>query len=210
VTCTDCRTEGADCLTSDRVRVCSDCLYERVVKERDEARAEVEREKASATRGWQTADELHLTVRDLKAEVARLRGVKPELPPRPPDGSGLPRYGLRWNGDPTDPVSVPMNTGYWTPWHLAEAELERFRNAVREKERLELEAVRELDEARAEVERLEGFFEEERNEHRATREYYRTVAEAQREACAEAAQDDVRDDVVRAVRATPLVTEGEK
>jgi hypothetical protein len=32
----------------------------------------------------------------------------------------------------------------------ARAEVERFRNAVREKERLELEAVRELDEARAE------------------------------------------------------------
>lgn len=41
--CTDCRAEGADCLTADRVRVCSDCLYERVVKERDEARAEVKR-----------------------------------------------------------------------------------------------------------------------------------------------------------------------
>jgi hypothetical protein len=36
----------------------------------------------------------------------------------------------------------------------ARDEVERFRNAVREKERLELEAVRELDEARAEVERL--------------------------------------------------------
>jgi hypothetical protein len=32
----------------------------------------------------------------------------------------------------------------------ARAEVERFRNAVREKERLELEAVKELDEARAE------------------------------------------------------------
>lgn len=41
MTCADCRAEGADCLTSDRVRVCSDCLYERVVKERDEARAEL-------------------------------------------------------------------------------------------------------------------------------------------------------------------------
>lgn len=30
-----------------------------------------------------------------EAEVARLRGIKPELPPRPPDGTGLPRYGLR-------------------------------------------------------------------------------------------------------------------
>lgn len=38
-------------------------------------RAEVKREKASATRGWQTADELHLTVRDLKAEIERLRAT---------------------------------------------------------------------------------------------------------------------------------------
>ena len=43
MTCSDCSAEGADCLTADRVRVCSDCLYERVVKERDEARAEVRR-----------------------------------------------------------------------------------------------------------------------------------------------------------------------
>lgn len=36
MTCTDCKAEGADCLTKDRVRVCADCLYERVVKERDD------------------------------------------------------------------------------------------------------------------------------------------------------------------------------
>lgn len=94
------------------------------------------------------------------------------------------------------------------------AEIERFRNAVREKERLELAAVQELDEARAEVERLRldnadllarldaAAF--------AVQHGIREVAERQREACAKAAQDDVRDDVVRAVRATPLVTEGDK
>lgn len=56
-----------------------------VVRERDQAcddraRAEVEglREKASATRGWQTADEMHLTVRDLKAEVERLTALTDE------------------------------------------------------------------------------------------------------------------------------------
>lgn len=51
-------------------------------------------------------------------EIERLRGLKPELPPRPPDGGGLPRYGLRWNG-PHEPVAVPMDDGFWTPWHLA-------------------------------------------------------------------------------------------
>lgn len=49
-------------------------------KETNRLRAEVEREKASATRGWQTADELHLTVRDLKAEVARLSKLEQSLP----------------------------------------------------------------------------------------------------------------------------------
>ena len=52
------------------------------------------------------------------AELERLRGITPELPPRPPRGEGLPRYGIRWNG-PTEPLAVPMDDGYWTPWHLA-------------------------------------------------------------------------------------------
>lgn len=60
--------------------------------------------------------------------IAELEGIKPELPPRPPElggrdpGGDLPRYGLRWNG-PQQPLAVPMNDGYWTPWHIAE----RFR-----------------------------------------------------------------------------------
>ena len=58
----------------------------------------------------------------LEREVERLRGIQPELPPRPPAGEGLPRYGLRWNG-PTQPVVVPMDDGYWTPFHLAATEL---------------------------------------------------------------------------------------
>lgn len=56
---------------------------------------------------------------DLLAENKRLRGLEPDFPPRPPEGSGLPRYGLRWNG-PQLPLSVPMDDGYWTPWHLAD------------------------------------------------------------------------------------------
>lgn len=68
----------------------------------------------------------------LKAEVDRLKGLQPTLPPRPPEGYGLPRFGLRWNG-PSNPLAVSMDDGYWTPWHLA-AELlkdaERFRFVV--------------------------------------------------------------------------------
>lgn len=60
------------------------------------------------------------TERDaLRAEVERLKGLRPEMPPYPPEGDGLPRYGLRWNG-PGNPLAVPMDDGYWTPWHLAE------------------------------------------------------------------------------------------
>lgn len=62
-------------------------------------------------------------VEQLEATCETLRGLKPDCPPRPPEGEGLPRYGLRWNG-PSQPISVPMDDGYWTPWHLAAAALQ--------------------------------------------------------------------------------------
>lgn len=58
------------------------------------------------------------TVLALISEIDRLRGIQPAYPPRPPEGHGLPRYGLRWNG-PQQPLAVLMDDGYWTPWHLA-------------------------------------------------------------------------------------------
>jgi len=67
----------------------------------------------------------------LREEVERLRGITPELPPYPPTGEGLPRYGVRWNG-PTQPLAVPMEDGYWAPWHLADElvqECQRLRTA---------------------------------------------------------------------------------
>lgn len=68
------------------------------------------------------ADEHHRVLaqgaKALTAENERLKGLRPELPPRPPEGEGLPRYGLRWNG-PQQPLATPMEDGYWTPWHLA-------------------------------------------------------------------------------------------
>ncbi|QXH42213.1 hypothetical protein [Pseudomonas sessilinigenes] len=63
-------------------------------------------------KGWAAASAIQL------AEITRLKGLQPDLPPRPPEGEGLPRYGLRWNG-PQQPLATPMDDGYWTPWHLA-------------------------------------------------------------------------------------------
>ena len=68
-------------------------------------------------------------MRALRAEVERLRGIQPELPPMPPEGVGLPRYGLRWNG-PDKPLAVPMADGYWTPCHLAVAQADALRSEV--------------------------------------------------------------------------------
>jgi hypothetical protein len=68
-----------------------------------------------------------------KARIEVLQGLLPEFPPRPPEGSGMPRYGLRWNG-PDQPLAVPMDDGYWMPWHLAKAridELEELLSAIR-------------------------------------------------------------------------------
>ncbi|WP_223535323.1 hypothetical protein [Pseudomonas sp. GL-B-16] len=70
----------------------------------------------------------------LIAENERLKGLQPSLPPRPPEGYGLPRFGLRWNG-PSNPLAVSMEDGYWTPWHLAsqlKAENEAMRKALTE------------------------------------------------------------------------------
>ena len=67
--------------------------------------------------GTELIDRAHFT--RLQAEISALRGLTPGLPPRPPEGQGLPRYGLRWNG-PSQPLAVPMEDGYWTPWHLAD------------------------------------------------------------------------------------------
>lgn len=66
--------------------------------------------------------QLQAQLEQLQAECEMLRGLTPEPPPRPPAGEGLPRYGIRWSG-PGTPLSVPMDDGYWTPWHLAEAAL---------------------------------------------------------------------------------------
>lgn len=65
------------------------------------------------------AAELEREKADLVAQVESLKGIKPEMPPRPQQGCGLPRYGIKWNGD-HQPISTPMDDGYWTPYHLVE------------------------------------------------------------------------------------------
>ena len=67
--------------------------------------------------GTELIDRAHFT--RLQAEISILRGLMPAWPPRPPEGHGLPRYGIRWNG-PCQPLAVAMEDGYWTPWHLAD------------------------------------------------------------------------------------------
>lgn len=67
---------------------------------------------------------------DVEASM-RLEGLKPEFPPMPPNGRGLPRYGLRWPPPANSaPLAVPMDDGYWTPWHLADAARNELREAA--------------------------------------------------------------------------------
>lgn len=63
-----------------------------------------------------------------QAQIEKLRGLTPELPPRfPPNPTELPAYGIRWNGE-GQPLAVPMDDGYWTPWHIAIVAVETLRH----------------------------------------------------------------------------------
>lgn len=104
---------------------------QRVVKERDALRAEVADLRGTfdmvhEALGIKPGDHIGQAIDALKSEVGRLRGLKPELPPYPGNGKGLPRYGLRWNG-PNEPLAVPMDDGYWTPYHFVKDERDQLR-----------------------------------------------------------------------------------
>lgn len=101
------------------------------IRERDEAQAWAKERSEFAAAETEHANRWSVRAHKAEAEVKRLRGLTPEFPPRPPDGDGLPRYGLRWNG-PVEPIAVPMDDGYWTPWHLADAAYRRGAEAMRE------------------------------------------------------------------------------
>lgn len=126
-----CDDDGNGCMPATRAEV-------EFFDELTRLRAEVEdltadRDSWSEQASARTADAVQfMQERDAaRAEVEALRGITPELPPRPPDGGGLPRYGLRHNGQ-SMPVSVPLIDGYWTPRHLAIAQVEALRaDAVR-------------------------------------------------------------------------------
>lgn len=149
--CPECGSWDTECMSDKPVPGCgcARCLSAALAqanRERDEAQAEVamlkdECASISAEFGLPptirpSEGEIRRMLdgwKEARAEVERLRGLVPELPPRAPDGGGLPRYGLYWRG-PTDPLSVPMESGYWTPWHLAKEALrlvvERQRQAM--------------------------------------------------------------------------------
>jgi hypothetical protein len=92
--------------------------------------AECSSPQLSATQRMQNAELIAHAPTDLRAllaEVERLRGITPQFP-HYPEGDEvvpetLPRYGIRWNG-PREPLAVSMTDGYWTPWHLANIEIE--------------------------------------------------------------------------------------
>lgn len=110
----------------DRLTSAGKADADRLVEERDQLRAEVQRltiERENFARAAEGITRIVAEKQEAEAEVVRLRGITPELPDRPPEGHGIPRYGIRWNG-PTEPMSVPMEDGYWTPWHLAHRQIE--------------------------------------------------------------------------------------
>ncbi len=89
----------------------------------DEFRREMARTISGAT-GQDVPDDCHTLKAERDAaltQLEQLKGIKPELPPFQPQGEGLLRYGIRWNG-PTEPLTVPFDDGYWTPYHLALAQ----------------------------------------------------------------------------------------
>ena len=67
-------------------------------------------------------------MRKRDAKIERLKGMKPAPLDTPIPAGTIPRYMVRWNG-PTEPLAVPSDDGYWTPWHVAHAEIERLQRA---------------------------------------------------------------------------------
>lgn len=69
-----------------------------------------------------------------------------------PENQQLERFGLQWNG-PKEFVATPMPDGYWTPWHVAQAEIAKLRAVLThaqqtlESDSIEYDDVRNLQQA---------------------------------------------------------------
>lgn len=117
-TCDNCNAYELSCVTRERDQLKEE--VQRLTEQVKVLQADANSWQSGYNEGREIGTKTAYSEREqLKADVERLKGLKPEGPPRPPDGSGLPRYGLRWNG-PSQPLAVPMADGYWTPWHLAD------------------------------------------------------------------------------------------
>lgn len=81
--CTDCGDQGAECLTAERVRVCTSCLYERTARERDELRELLADTLAALTGATTRAPSYeHLAqlpgvAREMREELARIHRLAP-------------------------------------------------------------------------------------------------------------------------------------
>lgn len=74
----------------------------------------------------------------------KCRPVDPPAPSATRVTHGLTRYGITWNG-PREPIGAPMDDGYWTPWHLAAAEVARLRESLETAQRKSLERIAALE-----------------------------------------------------------------
>ena len=62
----------------------------------------------------------------------------------------LVRYGVCWRG-PTEPICKPMIDGFWTPWSVAQQEIERLQRMLSLASGVAREAVAEIYEEHANV-----------------------------------------------------------
>ncbi len=77
---------------------------------------------------WPKKAERAASVAGLRAAIAADRARWGRPTPQPPaDGevAEMVRYGIAWNASLASPPLVPMEDGYWTPWHVAAELLQR-------------------------------------------------------------------------------------
>tara|TARA_B100002019_G_C21262543_1_gene597587 strand:- start:1012 stop:1302 length:291 start_codon:yes stop_codon:yes gene_type:complete len=68
-------------------------------------------------------------INNLEKENDELKGIKPGFFPKKLSTTGLPRFGIRWNGD-KQPIATPFDDGYWTPFHIADEIISYYQNKI--------------------------------------------------------------------------------